>query len=90
MKLAQYAIRDAALSGEWRRAAAVLAYEFGVTLPDSYYLAHIGMQSALKLELYHGDTLYIWDSQIGFRRHTLGQINPKTSVYALSEFEDLS
>ena len=84
MKLSQYAIREAALSCEWRRAAAVLAYEFGVTLPDGYYLAHIGMQSALKLELYQGNGLYIWDSRIGFRRHTLNKINPRTSVYALS------
>jgi hypothetical protein len=67
MKLVDYEIREALLADNISAAAAALADHFGIRLPDEVATYYVPTGYLLKLELFHINRMYIWESKPGSR-----------------------
>jgi hypothetical protein len=80
MKLVDYGIKEALLADNISAAAAALADHFGIRLPDEITTYYVPTRSFLKLELFHINRMYIWQSGVVTRMVDLKFRNHKYTI----------
>ena len=80
MKLVDYEIKEALLADDISAAATALADHFGIRLPDEITTYYVPTRSFLKLELFHINRMYIWQSGVVTRSVDLKFRNTKYTI----------